>query len=118
MLDGFHWEVTDTFRGHMAVLGHFQLLELEADMCVCYLQLVDRGQRCQVVAIRHHRMSLDTTEELRMGEGPRGGLVSPGPKGEEGRGTGKCCVFPMQNPWSGLWLECRKASGWRLDRAS
>lgn len=61
-----------------------------------------RGQRCQVVAIRHHRMSLDTTEELRMGEGPRGGLVCSRVKGRRVQEGEMLDGFhPSKSLWSG-----------------
>jgi hypothetical protein len=41
---------------------------------------------------------------------PRAARSAPGPKGEEGRGQEALgCSHVGESPWSGPWLECKKA---------
>ena len=54
------------------------------------------SQGRQVLALGHHKMSLDTAEKLRMGGGPRVAVVP----GAQGKVLGGSCVG--KSPWSGL----------------
>jgi hypothetical protein len=68
------------------------------------------GRQGAVLGNRTHLM-LDTSEELRASGGSRVGSVSPRPKGGAGRGRGGVLggSHTGENPWSGRWLERRKA---------